>query len=75
VEANNLQQRYAFKFYVELEKGNTGAYKKILKAFGNDSCAQVFRWYEDFLIGEKCQKLNWGLETLPLWEQTQVLTV
>jgi hypothetical protein len=38
------------KFCVKLGKDTTDTYKKIQKAFGNDSVshAQVFRWHKDF---------------------------
>jgi hypothetical protein len=48
MENNNLEQRHAIKFCVELGDGATDTYKKTKKAFGNDSIsrAQVFQWRE-----------------------------
>jgi hypothetical protein len=40
---------------VKLGEGATDAYKKIQKAFGNDSLphTQVFRWHKDFVNGQE----------------------
>jgi hypothetical protein len=55
MENNNLEQRYAIKFCVELGEGVTDTYEKVWKAFGNYSVprTQVFRWHKDFVNGRE----------------------
>jgi hypothetical protein len=55
MENNNLKQRYAITFCVDLEEGITDTYEKSQKAFGNDSLsrAQVFQWHKDFVNGQE----------------------
>jgi hypothetical protein len=52
MEKNNLEQRYAIKFFfVKLGESANDTYEKIQKAFGSDSVphAQVFRGHIGFL--------------------------
>jgi hypothetical protein len=55
MEENNLQERYAIKFCVELGEGATDTYEKIQKAsgYGSVSCAQEFRWHKDLVNGQE----------------------
>jgi hypothetical protein len=55
MEKNNLKQRYAIKFCLKLGEGTTDTYKKIQKAFDNDSISldDVFRCHEDFVNGQE----------------------
>jgi hypothetical protein len=55
MEKNNLEQRYAIRFCVNLGEGATGTNGKVQKPFGNGSVSrtQVFRWCKDFVNGRE----------------------
>jgi hypothetical protein len=55
MEKKNLKQCYAITFCVTLREGTTDTYKKIQKAFGNDSPsrADIFHWHEYFVNGRE----------------------
>jgi hypothetical protein len=51
MENNNQEQRYEIRFCVKGREGATDTYRKIKKAFDDDSvsCAQVFQCHRDFV--------------------------
>jgi hypothetical protein len=52
---HSVDQRYAIKFYVKLEKSPTEMIAMIQKAYGKDalSKSQVFRWHKAFREGRE----------------------